>query len=171
VKACKLAGVDASYCEINSTYGHDSFLLEIEQEAQLISHFLYGVEKGNYDVKVNIKTNDEIEELGHAFNTTTAALAKLDEERIEIDNAKTEFLSITSHELRSPMTPMKAQPQMLENEYFGKLTKEQKDSLAIVIRNADRLDKIISDFLEISRIESTFLSIRDSNVHQLAEEI
>ena len=47
VKACKLAGVDASYCEINSTYGHDSFLLEIEQEAQLISHFIYGVEKGN----------------------------------------------------------------------------------------------------------------------------
>jgi homoserine O-acetyltransferase len=45
VKACKLAGVEASYCEINSTYGHDSFLLEIEQEAQLISHFLYGVEK------------------------------------------------------------------------------------------------------------------------------
>ena len=47
VKACKLAEVDASYCEINSKYGHDSFLLEIDQEAQLISHFLYGVEKGN----------------------------------------------------------------------------------------------------------------------------
>jgi homoserine O-acetyltransferase len=47
VKALKLAGVDASYCELSSTYGHDAFLLEIEQEAQLISHFLYGVEKGN----------------------------------------------------------------------------------------------------------------------------
>jgi homoserine O-acetyltransferase len=47
VKACKLAGVDASYCEINSTYGHDSFLLEIEQEAQLISGFLKGVVNGN----------------------------------------------------------------------------------------------------------------------------
>jgi homoserine O-acetyltransferase len=46
VKACKLAGVDASYCEINSTYGHDSFLLEIDAEAHLISHFLYGVESG-----------------------------------------------------------------------------------------------------------------------------
>jgi homoserine O-acetyltransferase/O-succinyltransferase len=40
VKACKLAGVDTSYCEITSTYGHDAFLLEIEQEAQLISGFL-----------------------------------------------------------------------------------------------------------------------------------
>ncbi len=47
VKACKLAGVEASYCEITSTYGHDAFLLEIERETELISIFLYGVEKAN----------------------------------------------------------------------------------------------------------------------------
>lgn len=47
VKACKLAGVDASYCEINSTYGHDSFLLETKQETQLISGFLNAVASGN----------------------------------------------------------------------------------------------------------------------------
>jgi len=39
-KACKLSGVDASYCEISSTYGHDAFLLEIEEETLLIKHFL-----------------------------------------------------------------------------------------------------------------------------------
>ncbi len=47
VKACKLAGVEASYCEINSTYGHDSFLLETEQETQLIGDFLNAVANGN----------------------------------------------------------------------------------------------------------------------------
>ncbi len=46
VKACKLAGVDASYCEISSTYGHDAFLLEIDQETQLISNFLKTVTNG-----------------------------------------------------------------------------------------------------------------------------
>jgi homoserine O-acetyltransferase len=40
VKACKLSGIDATYCEIDSTYGHDAFLLEIEEETHLISHFL-----------------------------------------------------------------------------------------------------------------------------------
>ena len=40
VKACKLAGVDTTYCEVTSTYGHDAFLLETEQEAQLIKDFL-----------------------------------------------------------------------------------------------------------------------------------
>jgi homoserine O-acetyltransferase len=47
VKACKLSGVDASYCEINATYGHDSFLVETEQEGQLIGSFLKGVSNGN----------------------------------------------------------------------------------------------------------------------------
>lgn len=45
VKACKLSGVGASYCEINSTYGHDAFLLETEQEANLIGNFLKIAEK------------------------------------------------------------------------------------------------------------------------------
>ena len=115
------------------------------------------VEKGNYNVRVEIQTNDEIEELANAFNITTEALGKIEQERKEIDKTKTEFLSITSHELRTPMTPMKAQLQMLQEEYFGKLSKQQKESLSIIIRNADRLDKIILDFLDISRIEAARL--------------
>jgi homoserine O-acetyltransferase len=46
VKACKLAGVDATYCEVNSTYGHDAFLLEVEEETHLIKHFLRTVSNG-----------------------------------------------------------------------------------------------------------------------------
>jgi homoserine O-acetyltransferase len=46
VKALKLAGVDASYCEINSTYGHDAFLLEVEEETHLIKNFLNTVSNG-----------------------------------------------------------------------------------------------------------------------------
>ncbi|OFW59786.1 MAG: homoserine O-acetyltransferase [Actinobacteria bacterium RBG_19FT_COMBO_54_7] len=40
VRACKRAGVDVSYCEIHSTYGHDAFLLEIDEQTTLVSHFL-----------------------------------------------------------------------------------------------------------------------------------
>jgi signal transduction histidine kinase len=127
------------------------------------------LETGNYDVRLDIKTSDEIEELAQAFNRIIAAQGRLDEERTEIDSAKTEFLSITSHELRSPMTPMKAQLQMLEEGYFGKLLKKQKDSLGIVIRNADRLDKIILDFLDISRIEAARLrfNFQETDIAQL----
>ena len=110
------------------------------------------LEKRNFDVKVDIKTNDELEQLGKAFNKTAEALGKVEEELKQIDKTKTEFLSITSHELRSPMTPMKAQLQMLLEDYFGKLNDKQKESLDIVLRNTNRLDNLIKDLLEISRI-------------------
>jgi homoserine O-acetyltransferase/O-succinyltransferase len=47
VKACKLAGVPATYCEVFSTYGHDAFLLEIEEESHLVKHFLNTVFNGH----------------------------------------------------------------------------------------------------------------------------
>jgi len=115
------------------------------------------VEKGNLKERIKIQTGDELEELGNTFNKTTEQLEKIDEERKGIDKAKTEFLSITSHELRSPMTPMQAQLQMLMQNYFGRLNKKQRESLDIVLRNTQRLDKIIQDFLEISRIEAARL--------------
>ncbi len=115
------------------------------------------LEKRNFNVNVDLTTGDEFEELGNTFNRTVKTLENLDRERNEIDKAKTEFLSITSHELRSPMTPMKAQLQMILGDYFGKLNKEQRESLMIVLNNTERLDKIIVDFLEISRIEAARL--------------
>jgi homoserine O-acetyltransferase len=42
-RACKQAGVDTTYCEIDSSYGHDAFLLEIEEESHLVKHFLLKV--------------------------------------------------------------------------------------------------------------------------------
>lgn len=49
VKACKLAGLNATYCEIDSTYGHDAFLIETEEETHLITHFLENLLHGSCD--------------------------------------------------------------------------------------------------------------------------
>ncbi len=43
VRQLKIRGLDATYCEIKSTYGHDAFLLEAEEEARLVKHFLRAV--------------------------------------------------------------------------------------------------------------------------------
>ena len=40
VRACKQAQVDVSYCELNSTYGHDAFLIEVEEQEHFIKNFL-----------------------------------------------------------------------------------------------------------------------------------
>ena len=130
------------------------------------------LEKGNFAIRATISTNDELAQLSEAFNRSALALSKMEEERLQLDKAKSEFLSITSHELRTPITPLKAQLQMLQQEYFGKITQKQKESLDIILRNAERLNKIIEDFLEISRIEAARLkfAFRKTDLKQTIQE-
>jgi homoserine O-acetyltransferase len=52
VRQLKMKRVDATYCEINSTYGHDAFLLEVKEETRLIKHFLDKTFRG-YEVKIH----------------------------------------------------------------------------------------------------------------------
>jgi homoserine O-acetyltransferase/O-succinyltransferase len=61
VKACKWAGVDATYCEVHSTYGHDAFLLETEEETRLIKHFL----TSTYHDDASERASHEIRLPGH----------------------------------------------------------------------------------------------------------
>jgi signal transduction histidine kinase len=130
------------------------------------------IEKGNFKVRTVIKTKDELAQLSDAYNRSALALSKMEDERNNLDKAKSEFLSITSHELRTPITPLKAQLQMLQQEYFGSLTEKQKESLNIVLRNAERLNKIIEDFLEISRIEAARLkfAFRKTDLYEIVKE-
>jgi len=64
VKACKWAGVDATYCEVHSTYGHDAFLLEKEEETRLIKPFLSST-LNHRDVAAERATSHEIRLPGH----------------------------------------------------------------------------------------------------------
>jgi signal transduction histidine kinase len=75
----------------------------------------------------------------------------------ELDLLKTEFLSFASHELRTPLTPIETQLQRMLKKDLPK--KERIRSLEMILRNTLRLDKLINDVLEISRIESRRMKI------------
>lgn len=70
------------------------------------------------------------------------------------DKLKTQFLSVVSHELRTPLTPMRAQLQMFLGRYFGDISEKQTKSLNMIIRNTTRLDRLIGEVLDISKLES-----------------
>ncbi|OGO38750.1 MAG: homoserine O-acetyltransferase [Chloroflexi bacterium RBG_16_57_8] len=57
VKACKLAGLDVTYCEVDSSYGHDAFLLETEEETHLIKYFLEKVSRLEGKSEHEIRSN------------------------------------------------------------------------------------------------------------------
>ena len=72
----------------------------------------------------------------------------------KLDELKTAFLNITSHELRTPMSAIKGYVQMLLRQTLGDINEEQKNSLDVILRNTNRLDGLIQDILDVSRLES-----------------
>ena len=72
----------------------------------------------------------------------------------ELNKMKSDFLSITSHELRTPMTPIKVQSELLLEKSFGNINKKQEHSLKIIIRNTQRLERLIKDILDVSKLKS-----------------
>lgn len=67
---------------------------------------------------------------------------------------KDEFISMASHELRSPLTGMKLYLSMLRDGDAGPLNDDQSNFVRIVDQNTDRLVKLVNDLLDISRMTS-----------------
>jgi len=80
----------------------------------------------------------------------------------EVDRMKTEFVSLVSHELRTPLTSIKGYVDLLLGGKVGELDKTQLKFLNVVKNNTDRLVSLISDLLDISRIESGKIELRQS---------
>lgn len=73
---------------------------------------------------------------------------------LELERMKNEFLSIASHELRTPMTVIKWYGAILQSEKFWKLTEQQEKYVSRIWNNIDRLIDIVNDMLDLSRMES-----------------
>ncbi len=77
----------------------------------------------------------------------------------EVDELKSQLLSIVSHELRTPLTAIRGQTSTLL-DYADQMTRmEQAEALHIVDKEAARLDELISHLLDMSRIESGTLRV------------
>jgi len=70
----------------------------------------------------------------------------------EVDRMKTEFISTVSHELKTPLTSMKGSLQFIMSKAKW-LTDTERELLAVCLRNTDRLIRLISDILDISKSE------------------
>ena len=72
----------------------------------------------------------------------------------EIDSMKSEFVSTVSHEFRTPLTSMNMGLNMVINEDTGELNEEQRELLEAAYEDVERLTELVSDLLDLSKIES-----------------
>ncbi len=101
---------------------------------------------------------------------TREKLKKAYDELKKVDKAKTEFISMASHQLRTPLTSIKGYISMLLEGDYGSLKGEQKKVLKNVFFSNERLIRIVNDLLNVSRIELGRMKLQKEKI-DIAETI
>lgn len=95
------------------------------------------------------------------------------EELQKIDRLKDEFVSLVSHQLRTPLSSMKWGMELLSSKDFGELNDKQRDMLGDMINANNHLNDLVGELLDISRIESGKLQVnfQNTNLIEVAKDI
>ena len=92
---------------------------------------------------------------------------------VEVDRLKSEFVATVSHELRTPMTSIRGYTDVLLMGAAGATNENQTHFLNIIKSNTERLNILVNDLLDVSRIESgrVTLSPQALDLREIAEEV
>lgn len=83
----------------------------------------------------------------------------------EVEQMKSEFVSLVSHELRTPLTSIIGFISLILDGKTGKINQKQYESLSRAHRQSERLAALINDLLDISRIEAGRIEMKRERVH------
>ena len=121
--------------------------------------------RGNYDVKFKESTIEEINELTKTLNNTALELSKT-------DNLRRELLANVSHDLKTPLTLIKANAEMVKDLTYANEEKRNKN-LDVIIKETDRLNMLVEDILDLSRAQSKTmkLELKRLNLNELIKSI
>jgi len=161
-------------------------LFELKKGAEIVG-------SGNLNHKTNIKTGDEIGELSMAFDKMTANLKILtiskNELYLEVQKRKEtekellkmtkelkrsnkeleEFAYIASHDLQEPLRMISSYLQLLSKRYIGKLDNDADDFINYAVNGAKRLQTLIKDILNYSRITTKGKPFQLTDLNQVLD--
>lgn len=110
--------------------------------------------------------HDEIGSVSRSFRSMTLRLA-------ELDQMKAEFMSIATHELKTPLNVISGYAELLEERVYGDVNERQSEALAAVRDQARILTVLVNQLLDISRLEAGGLrvQVRDVELQDLFSRI
>ena len=120
----------------------------------------------NYDVIFDDNTDIlEIDELGSTLNKASDELAKTDELRREL-------MANVSHDLKTPLTLIRAYAEAARDLDYNKKDKREKD-LNVIVEETERLTLLVNDILELSKYESNIMELKyeEINLKKLIDSI
>ena len=101
--------------------------------------------KGDFSERIAVNGHDEVSELAQAFNNMAESLENL-------ESMRNSFLASVSHELRTPMTTISG---FIDGIQSGAIPEEQREHyLGVISSEVHRLSRLVSQILDISRLES-----------------
>jgi signal transduction histidine kinase len=90
---------------------------------------------------------DEFGRLAESFRSMAAQLE-------ELDRLKAEFVSIATHELKTPVNVMLGYLQLLQENVYGELTEKQRDIAGTLVSQTQQLSRLIRQLLDVSRFDA-----------------
>lgn len=112
------------------------------------------------------------ETLSEKVDEATVELKATNKRLKQLDQTKDEFISLTSHQLRTPLTTIKGYISMLLDGDAGEINPQQRKLLEEAFNSSQRMVHLISDFLNISRIQTGkfIIELTDVNLADILDE-
>jgi len=98
-------------------------------------------------------------------NEATKKLRRANEKLKELDETKDDFISMASHQLRTPLTSIKGYLSMVMEGDAGKVTSMQKDMLGQAFFSSQRMVYLIADLLNVSRLKTGKFNIEPTKIN------
>ena len=109
--------------------------------------------KGDFSIRVEVNQNNVIGELVRKFNCLSDNLEKSEEESKILDQMKKDYVANISHELKTPITSIRAIAEILNDDGL-KDSIDKNKYYSMILRESIRLEVLIKDMLELSRLQS-----------------
>ena len=128
---------------------------------------------GNYDFPLNVRSEDEMGRLASDFEAMRSAQRSEITRLEEIDRMKSNFITIASHEIITPVTMIRAYADMMSDGALGDVSSLQREGLSAIRRGTSTLTRLARDLTDMSLIDRNQLPARfePHDVGEILEEV